>query len=125
MYDFLEPKPVPNTVHEPKQAAPAHRPRKKLAISIGGDGLALDPFASTHKCVHVHFVSEAERILFAHKHDDISVIFAFVPCTNLVIAGARWWKEKRMKDPDFQHKEVDAVKKMHGLLRASGAVPPR
>lgn len=123
IYDFLEPKPLkrPMSAAQASSSTDAFVARKKIAISIGGDGLALEPFAASHKCVHVEHVEEAERVLFKHQHDNIDVIFAFLPCTNLVPAGARWWESKKQKDPEFQTKEVAQVKRVHHLLRSSGA----
>jgi hypothetical protein len=34
------------------------------------------------------------------------VLFAFPPCTDLAVSGARWWDRKREKDPHFQEKAV-------------------
>lgn len=123
MYDFLEPKPIqtPSLLTQPQIDHDTPARRTKIAISIGGDGLALDPFSKTHKCVHVHRVEEAERILFKHKNDNISVIFAFIPCTNLVTAGARWWESKKKEDPNFQDKEVTKAIKMYQMLRSTNA----
>ena len=44
----------------------------------------------------------------------VKLVFAFVPCTDLAVSGARWFAKKRKRDPDFQNKAVqralDAVK---------------
>lgn len=34
------------------------------------------------------------------------IIFAFPPCTDLAVSGARWWHDKRMRDADFQNRAV-------------------
>lgn len=32
------------------------------------------------------------------------IVIGFPECTDLTVAGARWWKDKREADPDFQNK---------------------
>ena len=36
----------------------------------------------------------------------VQLVFAFVPCTDLAVSGARWFRAKRERDPDFQQKAV-------------------
>ena len=39
-----------------------------------------------------------------------SLVVSFAPCTDLAVSGARHFESKRLKDPYFQHKAVDAAK---------------
>lgn len=45
---------------------------------------------------------------------DIRIVFAFVPCTDLAVSGARWFSAKRERDPLFMERAtqraLDAVK---------------
>jgi len=36
----------------------------------------------------------------------VKLVFAFVPCTDLAVSGARWFSAKQERDPEFQHKAV-------------------
>jgi hypothetical protein len=45
---------------------------------------------------------------------------AFPPCTDLSIAGARWWKRKAESDPRFQSRAVDRIRRVLVTLRKLG-----
>lgn len=44
---------------------------------------------------------------------DVAFVVGLPPCRDLCSAGARWWKRKGAKDPDFQKR---AVETLNGLL---------
>ena len=41
--------------------------------------------------------------------DRIAFVAAFPPCTDLAVSGARWFEEKRKRDPAFQFKAMEVV----------------
>jgi hypothetical protein len=49
------------------------------------------------------------EILDLLQDQDIAFTAAFPPCTDLAISGAKWFKIKADKDPDFQKKAMDLV----------------
>ena len=46
----------------------------------------------------------------ARSANDVVGIFAFPPCTDLSIAGARWWAKKAKENPSFQEEAADRIK---------------
>lgn len=43
-------------------------------------------------------------------YPDPDIILGFPPCDNLAVSGARWFADKRKKDPDFQVKAAHNAK---------------
>ena len=46
------------------------------------------------------------RRLVREYKGNVDVVLAFPPCTDLCMAGARWWKKKREQRPNFQKDAV-------------------
>jgi len=66
----------------------------------------------THHQNNAHFInwdvtSPPDRALA--KGVDAGLISMFPPCTDLASSGARHWKAKAERDPDFQKKAMDMV----------------
>jgi len=40
---------------------------------------------------------------------DVVFLAGFPPCTDLAVSGARWWKRKRERDPEFQARAMRVV----------------
>lgn len=55
------------------------------------------------------------------SRNDIQIVFGFPPCTDLAGSGARWWKEKAKKNPQFQQEALELVKLAAEIGQASGA----
>lgn len=51
----------------------------------------------------------------------VVAVFGFPPCTDLAISGARWFKLKGEKDPDFQKKAMAVVHQCRDIGERSGA----
>jgi hypothetical protein len=54
------------------------------------------------------------------ERDPIAFIFGFPPCTDLAASGARHWKSKAAKDPDFQTKAVWMAEQVETLGKTLG-----
>lgn len=44
---------------------------------------------------------------------NVVAIFAFPPCTDLSIAGARWWTRKALENPNFQVEAARRIEDVH------------
>jgi hypothetical protein len=55
------------------------------------------------------------------RHEEIVFGAAFPPCTDMAVSGARWFEEKRKKDPQFQSKAVAVAEQCRTILRLTGA----
>ena len=51
----------------------------------------------------------------------IAIVFAFPPCTDMAVSGARWFEEKRARDRMFQAKAVMVAEQCRTAGRLSGA----
>lgn len=51
----------------------------------------------------------------------LAAVFAFPPCTDMAVSGARWFAAKRAKDPMFQAKAVAVAEQCRTIGRLSGA----
>ena len=51
----------------------------------------------------------------------IAAVFAFPPCTDMAVSGARWFARKREADPMFQAKAVAVAEQCRTIGRLSGA----
>lgn len=51
----------------------------------------------------------------------IAAVFAFPPCTDMAVSGARWFASKREADPMFQAKAVAVAEQCRTIGRLSGA----
>ena len=108
----------------PKQ--PANRaPAPHLVVCLAGDGWALRPWLDSGR--YRELVVDARRdperaaaILAAHR-GKIAFACAVLHCPALVTAGARWWKRKRVANPDFQEDAVEQLRLYETLLRSTGA----
>lgn len=52
---------------------------------------------------------------------EIVAVFAFPPCTDMAVSGARWFETKRQADPMFQAKAVAVAEQCRTIGRLSGA----
>lgn len=52
---------------------------------------------------------------------DLAAVFAFPPCTDMAVSGARWFASKRESDPMFQAKAVAVAEQCRTIGRLSGA----
>lgn len=51
----------------------------------------------------------------------VELVLAFPPCTDLCVAGARWWKRKREERPTFQEDAKAELKRLKRALDQIGA----
>jgi len=51
----------------------------------------------------------------------VAAVFAFPPCTDMAVSGARWFAAKRAADPMFQAKAVAVAEQCRTIGRLSGA----
>lgn len=52
---------------------------------------------------------------------DVGAVFAFPPCTDLAVSGARWFEAKRAADPLFQARAVAVAEQCRTIGAMSGA----
>jgi len=57
--------------------------------------------------------------IMARRH--VAAVFAFPPCTDMAVSGARWFADKRAADPMFQAKAVAVAEQCRTIGRLSGA----
>ena len=55
------------------------------------------------------------------RSGDVIAVFAFPPCTDMAVSGARWFAAKRAADPMFQAKAVAVAEQCRTIGRLSGA----
>ena len=55
------------------------------------------------------------------RTEDVAAVFAFPPCTDLAVSGARWFERKRLADPLFQARAVAVAEQCRMIGMASGA----
>lgn len=51
----------------------------------------------------------------------VAFVMGFPPCTDVAVSGARWWEEKRSKDPYFQAKAAIVAQQCKTIGQLSGA----
>lgn len=51
----------------------------------------------------------------------VAAVFAFPPCTDMAVSGARWFATKRERDPYFQAKAIAVAEQCRTIGRLSGA----
>jgi hypothetical protein len=100
-------------------------------------GEAVKPWAEAgYRCFcfdiqhrHFQFGAEVEKVgdgeihyMWADLHDprhideifeefsNVDFLFSFAPCTHLAVSGARWFKKKRLDNPDFQIEATEHAK---------------
>lgn len=61
------------------------------------------------------------RRLVREYKGNVDVVLAFPPCTDLCMAGARWWKQKREQRPNFQKDAVEELRRLHWALNEIGS----
>lgn len=67
-------------------------------------------------------VEDAIQILGGFiRSGDVAAVFAFPPCTDMAVSGARWFAAKRAADPMFQAKAVAVAEQCRTIGRLSGA----
>lgn len=57
----------------------------------------------------------------AIRNDRVVFVAGFPPCTDLAVSGARWFEDKRSKDPAFQFKAMHVVWQCQVIGELSGA----
>lgn len=55
------------------------------------------------------------------QRQHVAAVFAFPPCTDMAVSGARWFASKREADPMFQAKAVAVAEQCRTIGRLSGA----
>jgi hypothetical protein len=55
------------------------------------------------------------------RQDRLAFVAGFPPCTDVAVSGARWWEEKRKKDPYFQAKAAIVAEQCRMIGELSGA----
>lgn len=55
------------------------------------------------------------------RTEDVAAVFAFPPCTDMAVSGARWFERKRLADPLFQARAVAVAEQCRILGMTSGA----
>ena len=102
----------------------------KQVISLYGyTGEALRPWADAgYECFAYDIQHDGERTegnvtyvhadlydnntllkIVAQHNNRVVFMSAFPPCTDLSSAGSRWWKDKGVKNPRFQHEATEHV----------------
>lgn len=67
-------------------------------------------------------IEEAGGVLGGYLRSGRVVFVAgFPPCTDVAVSGARWWEEKRLKDPYFQAKAARVAEQCRTIGDLSGA----
>lgn len=51
----------------------------------------------------------------------VAFVAGFPPCTDVAVSGARWWDEKRLKDPYFQARATRVAESCRMIGELSGA----
>lgn len=54
------------------------------------------------------------------RTENVVFVFGFPPCTDVAVSGARWFEEKRKKDPHFQAKAALVAEQCRMLGLAAG-----
>ncbi|RAK26358.1 hypothetical protein C7374_11443 [Falsochrobactrum ovis] len=96
-------------------------------VEAGYDVLMVDPqHGMTHKDGRITrfagTVLEAAPLLAHHiRHSNIVFVAGFPPCTDVAVSGARWWEDKRAKDPYFQAKAAIVAEQCRMTCLLSGA----
>lgn len=54
---------------------------------------------------------------------DVAFVFGFPECTELTVAGARWWEGKRLINPNFQNEALSLCQLVGLTADACGGVP--
>ena len=120
------------TATVPQPARPAIDQRRPAVISLfDNEGTALDAWKSRgYKCIsyqhsddaHRHQNRDGSNVIVCNLHDPhtlaniaaqhngtVAFACAMPPSKDLSVAGARHWKRKRDKDPEFQQKAARLV----------------
>ena len=117
MTDFFEDESIPRSA--PEAASP--QPRKVL--TIGDDGVSKRILKKRgYTCLHLEVDADDHRLrntLLEHN-DNIAFCIAFPVATDLSVAGARYWREKRLKNPSFQDDCVSRIRTIETMLRDAG-----
>jgi len=115
---------------ESADRARAHVPRRGRVVALFDDGAALGPWqrrgdatVRTHAALAVESEQNGEstRAFLGAHAEDVALAVAFPACTDLSAAGARWWKKKRDRNPEFQNEAVTRIRGVEAALRDTGA----
>lgn len=125
------------------RANPLVSPERHTAVSFFDNGLALEPWAARgYSCVayvdddaegeclsrrnirvvrtrltHVRLVEIGRRHAPGGR-SDVAFACAAPPSKELSIVGARYWKAKRKRDPQFQARVVELIKLIHSIFES-------
>ena len=101
--------------------APIVPPGKGFVIALWDDSrTALAPWAAAGFECRYHSPSswlDLANLAASYTHDSPVFACAFPDSTDLSIAGARWFKEKRKQDPQFQQKAANRFADVEQFFR--------
>jgi hypothetical protein len=52
---------------------------------------------------------------------DVAAVFAFPPCTDMAVSGARWFESKKAEDPAFFGKAISVAEQCRSYALTTGA----
>jgi len=113
---------------EPAPPRPPRTPPPRYAAALFADTPSLQAWTSRgYRPVRLapvederhHTGAAVAEALRAHA-SDLAMVVAFPSCTDLSAAGARWWKRKRLANPDFQNEAAARVRAVEEALKATG-----
>lgn len=96
-------------------------PPARVVAAFDSHELSLRPWRSRGYQVtydQIDDLSVASLREFAQRNRDAAFVIATPPCTDLSVAGARWWREKRKRNPNFQSDIMDGLRRLHLCLVA-------
>ena len=112
----------------PSPPRPKRAPPPNLAIALFSDPPALRAWTSrgykplrlaTVEAEAQHSAAVAAEALRPHLAN-AAMIVAFPGCTDLSAAGARWWKQKRLANPNFQEDAAERICALDATLKDTG-----
>lgn len=102
-------------VSEPRLAPRAPRTAKHVVV-LGDDPAA----AACWRARGMHVVRSEKEARRLPRHE-IAFVLVFLQCSDLCVAGARWWKQKRLVNPAFQDEAIAEMRRVERLVRATKA----
>ena len=84
--------------------------RNKNDVTVG---MMFDPYR-----VYLHAEEISEMV-----GPGVEFVFGFPECTDLTVAGARWWEGKREENPAFQDEALSLCQLVQITAEACGVVP--
>lgn len=112
----------------PTPPKPKKTPPPNLAIALFADPPALRAWTArgykplrlaTVEAEAQHSATVATDAIQPHLAN-AAMIVAFPGCTDLSAAGARWWKQKRLANPNFQEDAAERIRALDDTLKSTG-----